>query len=395
VQAPGDQDIGLPQTRKLLLVKGKPQRTQGETMTFRLHSIIAILLFPALLFAQTKPQSSKPAAAPPSGGPYPVMSSQARQRAQQIFQMFEAGQSGAMWATLAEGTKKNYGSEEKLAASTKNLREHLGTETKMADEDFAPSLARPWTLYSRLSDYSKTTNVQVVTNIAINERGQVEIFQVGPERGFYQGRFGGYKDTTKLKLPFAGEWFVYQGGRSAFQNSNFNNDDQRFALDFAFLKNGRPFSGDGSDNSDYYCFGQPLLAPADGTVVDVQDGYQDNPPGRPVNDSPRGNIVLIAHGNSEFSLLTNLKQNSIKFKKGDKVKQGDVVAECGSSGPSPGPHVHYQLQSSAGIPLPDSLPAQFVDYIADGKPVPVGEPVRGQMVSNAPASSAAQPASTK
>ena len=362
-------------------------------MTFRLHSIIAVLLFPALIAAQTKPQASKPAM-PSSGGPYPVMSSQAKQRGQQIFDMFESGQVGALWASLAEGTKKSYGSEEKLAASTKNLREHLGDETKMADEDFAPSLAKPWTLYSRLSDFSKAT-VQVVTNIAINERGQVEILQVGPERDLYQGRFGGYKDTTKLHLPFNGEWFVYQGGRTAFQNANFNNDDQRFALDFALLKNGVPYKGDGADNSDYYCFGQPVLAAADGTVVDVQDGYQDNTPGRPISDSPRGNMILILHLNSEFSLLTNLKQNSIKFKRGDKVKQGEAVAECGNSGPSPAPHVHYQLQNSAGIPLPSSLPAQFVDYIADGKPVDVGEPVRGQTVSNAPASVAAAPASTK
>jgi len=364
-------------------------------MTFRLHSIIAVLLFPALLFAQARPESSKPAAAPSSGGPYPVMSSQAKQRAQQIYKMFGDGQVGAMWAALAEGAKKNYGSEERLAANIKSLRERLGTEAKMADEEFAPSLAKTWTLYSRLSDFSKTTNVQVVTNIAINEHGQVEIFQVGPERSPYQGRFGGYKDATKLKLPFKGEWFVDQGGRSAFQNLNFNNDDQRFALDFALLKNGRPFRGDGSDSSDYYCFGQPVLATAEGTVVDVQDGYQDNPPGRPVNDSPRGNMILIAHGKSEFSLLTNLKQNSIKFKKGDKVKQGEVIAECGNSGPSPGPHIHYQLQNSAGLPLPDSLPAQFVDYIANGKLVPVGEPVRGETVSNAPASAAVQPASTK
>ena len=78
-------------------------------------------------------------------------------------------------------------------------------------------------------------------------------------------------------------------------------------------------------------------------------------------------MVLISHGNSEFSLMDHLKQNSVKVKKGDKVKQGDAVAECGNSGPSPAPHIHYQLQNSAGLPLPDSLPAQFVDYIADGK----------------------------
>ena len=51
------------------------------------------------------------------------------------------------------------------------------------------------------------------------------------------------------------------------------------------------------------------------------------------------------------------------------------------------PRVHYQLQNSAGLPTVESLPAQFVDYIADGKPVPVGEVERGQMVSNGPASS--------
>jgi len=57
-------------------------------------------------------------------------------------------------------------------------------------------------------------------------------------------------------------------------------------------------------------------------------------------------------------------------------------------------HVHHQLQNSAGLPLPDSLPAQFVGYLADGKPVASGEPVRRQTVSNAPAAGAAQPAST-
>lgn len=367
-------------------------------MTFRPHFMVAVLLFPAILFAQTsspasKPQSSKPAAAPVSGGPYPTMSKQAKQRGQQVFEMFESGQTAALWATFSDGAKKNYGSLEKFAAAAKNLRERLGTEKKMVDENIAPFLLTSGTLYSRLSDFTNA-QVHVITTIGINERGQVDALQVGPERIPSQGHFGGYKDVTKLKLPFSAAWFVDQGGRSVFQNLNFMSEDQRFSIDFLLLKNGRPFSGDGSDNAQYYCFGQPLLAPADGQVVDVQDGYQDNAPGRPVPDSPRGNTVLISHGNAEFSRLDHLKQNSIKVKKGDKVKQGDVVAECGNSGPSPAPHVHYQLQNSAGIPLPDSLPVQFVDYIADGKPVDVGEPVRGQTISNALAAGAAQPATT-
>ena len=365
-------------------------------MTLRLHSVVAALLFPALALAQTaspaaKPQSSKPASAPSPGGPYPVMSNQAKLRGQQVFELFNNGQITALWASFAEGIKKSYGSEEKFTARTKGLREQLGTEKKVVDETLVPLLLVPGTLYSRLSDFDKA-RVQVITNVAVNERGQIEAFQVGPLQVPPQGRFGGYKDVTKLKLPFGGEWLVDQGGRSLFQNTNFASEDQRFAVDFVLLKNGRPFSGTGGDNSDYYCFGQPLLAPADGQVVEVEDGFQDNPPGRPVNDSRYGNMILISHGNSEFSLLSHVKQNSIHLRKGDKVKQGEVVAECGNSGPTPAPHVHYQLQNSAGLPLPDSLPAQFVDYMADGKLVAFGEPKRGQAVSNGPTSASAQDA---
>ena len=49
---------------------------------------------------------------------------------------------------------------------------------------------------------------------------------------------------------------------------------------------------------------------------------------------------------------------------------------------SPAPHLEYRLQNSKGTPYPFTLPAQFVDYIADGKPVAEGEPVRGQSVRN-------------
>jgi len=368
-------------------------------MTFRLHALIAVLLLPAVISAQTppaaaKPKPSKPASAPVSHGLYPPMSTQAKQRAEQIFELFNNGQTGALWASLTEGTRKTYGGEQKFVERVKTIRENLGTESKMVAETVGPTMRSAGTIYSRLSEFSKTTQAQVITTVGINEQGQADTFLVGPERVPYQGRFGGYKDQTRLKFPFSGEWFVDQGGRSMFLNGNYLSEDQRYSLDFVLLKDGRMFAGDASDNTQYYCFGQPVLSPADGTVVQVEDGFLDNLPGRPARDSPRGNMVLISHGHSEFSLMDHLKQNSLKVKKGDKVKQGDVVAECGNSGPSPVPHIHYQLQDSGGIPMPDSLPAQFVDYYADGKQVASGEPERGQMVSNTPPANA-PPAATK
>jgi hypothetical protein len=48
--------------------------------------------------------------------------------------------------------------------------------------------------------------------------------------------------------------------------------------------------------------------------------------------------------------------------------------------------VEYSLQNTRGFPLPKTMPAQFIDYTADGKPVTIGEPLRGQLVGNPPKS---------
>ncbi len=83
-------------------------------------------------------------------------------------------------------------------------------------------------------------------------------------------------------------------------------------------------------------------------------------------------------------MIPYLKAGSLKVKNGQRVKQGDVIGECGNSGSSFAPHVEYNLQNTRGFPLPKTMPAQFVDYVADGKAVPMGEPLRGQIVENQP-----------
>jgi hypothetical protein len=379
-------------------------------MTFRLHSILttlsAMVLFAALGRAQQPPApAGAPASAgqeaaspvppdttqeapiePVMSGPYPVMSKQAEERARQIFQMFNHGETGQMWASLSEGLRKMSGKEERFAEVNKKYHEALGPETSMRGENIVPYLLAPDTVYSRLSEFAKVHRFIEFT-ITVNQRGQIDAFDIKviPER-VSEGAYAGYQVTAKLKLPFNGEWLVYQGGRTPFENPYSYDDVHRYALDFAYLKNGRLFSGAGgigSKNEDYYCFGQPVLAPFDGTVVKARTYFDDNPPGRPSpGDDPDGNIVSIRHEEGdvhETVEMDHLRQNSLKVKSGDKVKQGDVLAECGNSGAGPIPHIHFQLEKSAGTPLP----AQFTDYIADGKPVASGEPVRGQFVRNA------------
>jgi Peptidase family M23 len=365
-------------------------------MTFRPHSIVAVMLFSTMIYA---PSSSSAQAAPATAktagsyATYPMMSAAAKERGRKLFAMFEAGQGSAIWASLTADDKKRM-AEQKYAAGLSQLKTKLGNETKVEAEGIVPHMLKRATVYSRLSDFANIKG-PVATLAVIDENGETEIFTLRPLPSPPGGGNAGYKDTAKLKLPFSGQWMVYQGGIGIYNSAYQGTEDQQFAMDFILLKNGSPFDGDGTKNEQFYCFGQPVLAPADGKVVRVENNIGDNAPGKPSQENPNGNLVLISHSSNEYSLLTNLKQNSIKLKHGDTVKQGDPVGECGNSGSSIAPKVHYQFQNSSGFPTVQSLPAQFVDYVADGKPVAVGDVTRGQMVSNGTASSDVQPAEKK
>jgi hypothetical protein len=321
------------------------------------------------------------------------MSTAAKNRARQIFGYFESGQSGPLYAAFSERMKKSSGNSEHLATVSKKIGTEWGRETKMLGENFAPDMLAPNTIYSRFSQFAKSKD-PIFTLIVIDQQGEVVLFKFQPAPQPSGNRWVDYKDTTKLRLPFDGDWFVYDGGRDIYQNSNAYRDAERYAVAFTVLKDGQTYSGDGSKNEQFYCYGQPVLSPADGTVVLVNNTFADNVPGRVEEIMPTGNRVLISHGNKEYSLFMHLKQNSIKVKTGDKVKAGQAVGECGNSGNSPAPHLEYRFQNSSGRPLPATLPAQFIDYVADGAPVTIGEPLRGQTVHNASPPPAPATAST-
>ena len=335
------------------------------------------------MFAQTAapPTKSAPSTAA-SLGSYPVMSTAAKNRARQLFEYFESGQSAHLYAAFSEQMKKSSGGSVQLTTVSKKIGSEWGREVKMLGENFAPDMLATNTIYSRFSQFAKSKD-PICTILAIDQQGQVALLHFQPAPQPSGNRFVDYKDTTKLRLPFDGDWFVYNGGRDIYQNSNAYREAERYSLVFTLLKDGRPYFGDGSKNEDYYCYGQPVQAPADGTVVLVNNTFADNVPGRSEEIMPTGNRVLISHGNQEYSLFMHLKQNSIKVKTGQKVKAGQTVGECGNSGNSPAPHFEYRLQNSSGRPLPQTLPAQFVDYVADGAPVTIGEPLRAQTVHNA------------
>ncbi len=77
--------------------------------------------------------------------------------------------------------------------------------------------------------------------------------------------------------------------------------------------------------------GTPVLAPADGVVVEARrwGGY--------------GNWLRIRHSNGLESGYGHLSRYGSGIRAGQRVSQGQVVAYVGSTGASTGPHLHYEI----------------------------------------------------
>jgi len=173
---------------------------------------------------------------------------------------------------------------------------------------------------------------------------------------------------TELHLPFAGTWFVMNGGDAEAINHHNSNKTQRFAFDFTKLDSkGHSFKYDGKTNEDYYAFGEKVLAPANGVIVEAVDGVRDNDPGQGNYLAGAGNYIIIQHTANEFSFIAHLKRGSVKVKLGEAVKEGERLGECGNSGQSFAPHLHYHLQDSI---LLDQYKVTYGDFDLRKAPFP-------------------------
>jgi urea transporter/murein DD-endopeptidase MepM/ murein hydrolase activator NlpD len=178
----------------------------------------------------------------------------------------------------------------------------------------------------------------------------VQYQQFSPEKNLYayhtyMERFK--KDTyVHIQLPVYGEWVISQG----HEGDQTHREDWRYAWDFVVQDEfKRTFKAPGENLSDFYAYGLPVLAPADGYVVTVAEGIEDNKIGDVNLQDNWGNSLVIKHSDNLFSKLSHLKKDSIQVKQGDYVRKGDVLAQCGNSGRSPEPHIHFQLQNTPYI----------------------------------------------
>lgn len=92
--------------------------------------------------------------------------------------------------------------------------------------------------------------------------------------------------------------------------------------------------------------GQDFAVPTGTAVESVNSGTVVKAGGNGAGDGPAyGNAVVVKHDNGQFSQYAHL--SSVDVKVGDKVKAGEEIAKSGNTGNSSGPHLHFEVRTSA------------------------------------------------
>lgn len=175
--------------------------------------------------------------------------------------------------------------------------------------------------------------------------------------------------------PFKGGMWISSGGydavdghrRALFPIDNNLMAAQRYAIDWLKVdKSNMCVKGDISKVENYYGYGEPILAIADGTIAGVIDRFENQVPPKAEGDDilmfPSGNTIVLDLGNSRYAMYAHLKPGSIKVKRGDKIKRGDVIANMGNSGNSSAPHLHLHIADGPKILGSQGVPYYFEEF---------------------------------
>jgi murein DD-endopeptidase len=137
---------------------------------------------------------------------------------------------------------------------------------------------------------------------------------------------------------------------------------ERFAIDWIKVGPNGDSRHDGpTRNENWWGWGEPVLAVADGEIAEVVDDYPDNTPRvlPPVTlDNIGGNHVILKIALNRYVTYAHLQHGSIKVRLHDRVRTGDPLALLGNSGNTTGTHLHLQVTDRNSV-----LEAQGVPFV--------------------------------
>lgn len=221
---------------------------------------------------------------------------------------------------------------------------------------------------------------------------------------------GEYRQKNDYRFPLDGAWLVAVG--PAFSEPHRWAPNEEFALDVVRAgASGKTCGGACSKVTDYYGYGQAVVAAADGEVVAVEtrQNEADHRFRRPGESGEAflartmeeqagllkrgaagvgGNFVVLKHAGEEYSHYLHLAAGSVRVKPGQKVARGQALGTLGHTGNSTEPHLHFTVADGPDPLYARSLPVRIGGLTtADGPQGPV-YPQSGWLVESAPAGAA-------
>jgi hypothetical protein len=302
-------------------------------------------------------------------------------RAHAIRDLVSRGETNGLWSDFNASMRDAVQDSMSYAAMSRSIHAQLGAIDSVLGEEVSEKdsliVVRMRCRFQRLA-------VPGLLTVGFDPAGRIGSMTIRPDAAEpkeYPSAYLDYQAKTRFELPFKGEWLVFWGGRTLGENYHAASRAQRFAHDLVMVRDGRTHPDSSTVLSSYYCYGQPILAPAPGVVVLAVDSLPDQRIGSRDTMHPGGNDVVIDHGNREFSLLAHMQPHSLRVKVGQRVKRGQVIGLAGNSGNTSEPHLHVHLMNGPDMANADGLPMPFTNYRIDGVLIDKGELKRFQLVS--------------
>jgi murein DD-endopeptidase MepM/ murein hydrolase activator NlpD len=207
------------------------------------------------------------------------------------------------------------------------------------------------------------------------------------------------RPPVEVGAPVAGRWLAVNSPADKVPSHGLHAYGQTYAIDLVYepVEGSRPEFGQGPPfrpPEDFPAFGQSVLAPADGVVVRAHGRERDHKSRsswpsllylfaegslRELTGPSRvlGNHVVLGLGGGVYVVLAHLRRGSLRVAKGQRVGAGEQVADCGNSGNSTEPHLHFQLQDHRSVLFAAGLPFRLARFEVDGAPE-TGVPANGR-----------------
>ncbi|MEU5839568.1 M23 family metallopeptidase [Streptomyces diacarni] len=189
----------------------------------------------------------------------------------------------------------------------------------------------------------------------------------------------------EIAMPFTGRWLTQNSPARQVPSHGTDSLGGRYAIDFVAVDDRSRTAADrswrtflGTERPEiFHAFGRPITAPVTGTVVAVHDGETDHAARRSqlallpymmgeggrlrrgVNGVAGNHVIIAVSEHGPFVALAHFRTGSVRVTTGQKVAEGEHIADCGNSGNSTQPHIHLQAMDSDDLSVARGVPMVF------------------------------------